>query len=749
MATTIAQKYRLSFLQQTGLSAAVNRALGQQFANADEMFETLFVEARRVANLVDAGSRGHFGDVFGPASATDLAIAVFDGTSGKRIKDSAVPVSAFARLTLPNTFLAPQTFSAGVIIAHGGLSELEGTFATLPGAPPIGTLANISDSAVTSGIVTGGGSNHVLARFDGTHWIVQGAGIGDVLGPSSAVVNRVAVFDGTTGKLIKDNTGIVALIDTALAIGTSPAASGELRLPAGGAMTWRSGSGVADACAIAQVADQLMLHASSSIRIYLYAGTGAGTGAQGNFYPQVDGTIDLGYPNLRFRAAAFTEYVAIGNSPATAGSVRLPFDGGILFNDNLGSGYDVRLSRSGATTLALDDGLGGPAILTAAMILTNTASPGDNSPLAATTAFVQAALAALFPISLTTQVTGTLQAAQEPAHTGDVTNSAGSLALTIGAGKVTNTMLAGSITASKLVQTDLVIAESQVTNLTTDLAAKAPLASPALTGTPTAPTASPGTNTTQIATTAFVQAAAGSLVEQSSSATGTQNDFSASSARTVLRCTGSSAVIFTGFTIGGAAPAAGSEITIENVGSSTVRVAHQDTGSTAANRIIGESTRGQIVGVNGSIRLLYDGTTSRWRIAAYNPGNAIAIPYSASDFTGYGTMTWTVDAGDVLTNQYKQWGTVLELTQAIISSTLGGTATQFVMFLLPNGFTFGVNQVAIAGRLFDTPNYVLGVVTSAISITTTQLFISRIDNANLTLVTNQFIAQTVNRLIIN
>jgi len=40
-----------------------------------------------------------------------------------------------------------------------------------------------------------------------------------------------------------------------------------------------------------------------------------------------------------------------------------------------------------------------------------------------------------------------------------------------------------------------------------ELSLKAPLASPALTGTPTAPTAAPGTNTTQIATTAFVQAA--------------------------------------------------------------------------------------------------------------------------------------------------------------------------------------------------------------------------------------------------
>lgn len=49
------------------------------------------------------------------------------------------------------------------------------------------------------------------------------------------------------------------------------------------------------------------------------------------------------------------------------------------------------------------------------------------------------------------------------------------------------------------------IPQSAVTSLTSDLGAKAPLASPALTGTPTAPTASAATNTTQIATTAYVK----------------------------------------------------------------------------------------------------------------------------------------------------------------------------------------------------------------------------------------------------
>ena len=46
------------------------------------------------------------------------------------------------------------------------------------------------------------------------------------------------------------------------------------------------------------------------------------------------------------------------------------------------------------------------------------------------------------------------------------------------------------------------------------LASKAPLASPAFTGTPTAPTAGTDTNNTQIATTAFVQAAVAAAIGQ-------------------------------------------------------------------------------------------------------------------------------------------------------------------------------------------------------------------------------------------
>lgn len=53
---------------------------------------------------------------------------------------------------------------------------------------------------------------------------------------------------------------------------------------------------------------------------------------------------------------------------------------------------------------------------------------------------------------------------------------------------------------------------------------KAPLASPALTGTPTAPTAAGGNNTTQIATTAFVQAAVAALIDGAPGAIDTLNE---------------------------------------------------------------------------------------------------------------------------------------------------------------------------------------------------------------------------------
>ena len=94
-----------------------------------------------------------------------------------------------------------------------------------------------------------------------------------------------------------------------------------------------------------------------------------------------------------------------------------------------------------------------------------------------------------------------------------------------GSGTITNL---GNVTITATVVDDShnhVI--SNVDGLQAALDDKAPLASPTLSGTPTAPTAASGTNTTQIATTAFVQSATAALVDSAPATLDTLNELAA------------------------------------------------------------------------------------------------------------------------------------------------------------------------------------------------------------------------------
>ena len=60
------------------------------------------------------------------------------------------------------------------LFVRGDLFIAERTFAQLPASPHVGELANISNSstATIGATISGGGANHVLARFGGTNWTV-------------------------------------------------------------------------------------------------------------------------------------------------------------------------------------------------------------------------------------------------------------------------------------------------------------------------------------------------------------------------------------------------------------------------------------------------------------------------------------------------------------------------------------------------------------------------------------------------
>jgi len=95
-----------------------------------------------------------------------------------------------------------------------------------------------------------------------------------------------------------------------------------------------------------------------------------------------------------------------------------------------------------------------------------------------------------------------------PTFTGTVSGVTKSM---VGLGSVDNTAdSAKPVSTATQTALDLKLASATAASTyetISNVALKAPLASPALTGTPTSPTASVGTNTTQVATTAFVKAA--------------------------------------------------------------------------------------------------------------------------------------------------------------------------------------------------------------------------------------------------
>jgi hypothetical protein len=100
------------------------------------------------------------------------------------------------------------------------------------------------------------------------------------------------------------------------------------------------------------------------------------------------------------------------------------------------------------------------------------------------------------------------------------------------------TATAGTNT-TQVASTGFVAAAIAVIN--TALGLKAPLASPALTGTPTVPTATAGTNTTQAASTAFVAAAVAALDNTNATFTGAAGAVVASTNVTSITRTGTGA----------------------------------------------------------------------------------------------------------------------------------------------------------------------------------------------------------------
>ena len=172
---------------------------------------------------------------------------------------------------------------------------------------------------------------------------------------------------------------------------------------------------------------------------------------------------------------------------------------GTIASSGVGSDYFIT-GKTAYDALALKANLASPTFTGTPAAPTATA--GTNTTQIATTAFVTNAVS--------TAVAGqVVKSVDTTAGTSGINlslSNAGALDVTITSGSVasgnSNFVTGGAV--STAIETSLATTLEMVENMLGDYA---PKASPALTGTPTAPTAAAGTNNTQLATTAFVTTA--------------------------------------------------------------------------------------------------------------------------------------------------------------------------------------------------------------------------------------------------
>jgi hypothetical protein len=166
-----------------------------------------------------------------------------------------------------------------------------------------------------------------------------------------------------------------------------------------------------------------------------------------------------------------------------------------------------------------------------------------------------------------------------------------------------------------------------------------------------------------------------------STSTGAQNNWAPGlDGHTLVGWAGAADGAFTGLATG----TAGQIAMIRNTGTKVGTFAHLSGSSSAANQFTNCATSGPTpVAPGGWIIYRHDGTN--WKLVGHEQGAWITPTYAAGTFTGFGAMTWTVDAGDVTLLRYRLAGRQVTLAFSLVTTSVGGTPN-VVLQIAPAGF---------------------------------------------------------------
>lgn len=311
-----------------------------------------------------------------------------------------------ASLALLGALAFAQNSQAQVKINQLPIGSVNGTYVTLcdnlttTSACTFNQLAAYFNANLNFGNTFGSGSivSGHCAQWSATYTLVDsGAGCGGGGGSGTVTTFSVVSANGFAGSVANATTTPAVTLTTSI--------TGPLK----------GGSGA--------------LLASAASDIYsLFTCSGSATtflnGAGGCTTPSGGGSLSpVGTPTIHQLPIWQTSTSLSGIGPGTTGQA--------LVSGGASADPSYSATMSGVTSV------NGTTIPASATLLVNGGALGTPSSGSA---------ANLTGLPIGTGVTGTLAAAQEPAHTGDVTNTAGSLAMTLAATAVT----AGSYTAANI-----------------------------------------------------------------------------------------------------------------------------------------------------------------------------------------------------------------------------------------------------------------------------------------------------------
>lgn len=273
---------------------------------------TMFPQIR---STIPAGGGGGSGDVVGPGSATDNAIALFDGTTGKLIKNSTY-------IATPSLFSVPD--AAGVVI--GGTAKLT-----------VGSASEFQIQGTGTADASGLVIRHSTTNSDYGEWKV--AKNGDAAIGSSTVVANGEIL-GAFSAYGAQQTGTI----------TNYTLGGQWRFEVNAAVTSGPGADMPTRGVLALAADG----AAAADRFYFTtttfvpANAGVSVGTTVDPFDQMNvgsgGSFNLGASDTRWVDG--TDYSSFINGGAAAGGYR--FDNHIVPTANDGAGL-------GSSTLQWSD----------------------------------------------------------------------------------------------------------------------------------------------------------------------------------------------------------------------------------------------------------------------------------------------------------------------------------------------------------------------------------------------------------